>query len=126
MKKSVLSVFVVALLIAHVYSHAAMVEPASRGSAWRRLADWPIVHPQDDMDMCFAPGRNSRCGICGPVYNNNVSSSQRIIVRDGRRNAEGGHYNETHFSFEKGGPNQLIMLCWSQHFYLFIYLINSQ
>ena len=106
MKKSVLSVFVVALLIAHVSSHVAMVEPASRGSAWRRFADWPMVHPQDDMDMCFAPGRNTRCGICGPVYNNNVSSSLRVMFGggDARRTAEGGHYNETHFSFEKGGP----------------------
>ncbi len=104
MNKLVLSVFVAALLIAHVSSHVAMIEPPSRGSAWRRFPDWPLVHPQDDMDMCAAPRRPHRCGICGPVYNNNVSSSERIVIFDGRRTAEGGFYNQTHFSFEKGGP----------------------
>ncbi len=93
-----LAAFAVAVLVANVSSHMAMVHPPSRGSAWRVSADWPIVWPQDDTDWCrLTPSsRKSHCGICGPIYNNNVQASERITI--------GKHYNQTHFSFEKGGP----------------------
>lgn len=95
-----------ALLIAYVNAHARLMQPVSRGSAWRKYPnDFPYVD-QDDADMCDVfNGRpkkvNVKCGICGPIYNDDVASSANIYIRHKDPKPD---YNKTHYSFEKGGP----------------------
>ena len=50
--------------------------------------------------MCANKGFNPRpsiCGICGPIYYDNVTSNFRVIIPSQK-------YDEIHYSFEKGGP----------------------
>lgn len=83
-----------AVLVAQVSSHATMIFPLSRGSAWRTSDNtFPVVY-QDDHDYCAFPRKPFvKCGICGPIYNNDVSASEQIAFKQ----PNGHFYNETHY-----------------------------
>ena len=85
-----------------VNGHGRLMQPASRGSAWRIFPDKFPNTIQDDSRFCFQNDAmgfffngNATCGICGPIYNGNVASSSRITIPAWK-------YDKVHYSFEKG------------------------
>jgi len=99
MKQSLLIAFFLCVTLSYVNGHARLMQPASRGSAYRRYPDSFPETKQDDMRFCKSPSKqdNSTCGICGPIYNGDVLSSSRIRMAV-------FNYDFVHYSFEKGGP----------------------
>lgn len=90
----------VSVLVAQVSSHATLIFPLSRGSAWRSPGNtFPVVY-QDDYDFCQKLDNSrldfARCGICGPVYNNDVTSSHQFVFKQPIKGVL--HlYNQTHY-----------------------------
>ena len=88
------------LAIAYVSGHARLMQPVSRGSAYRIYKDdFPYVE-QDDAYPCYQKMNirvNGTCGICGPIYYRDVTASQRIQITS-------HEYGRVHYSLEKGGP----------------------
>jgi hypothetical protein len=99
MKQSLLIAFFLCVTISYVNGHARMMQPASRGSAYRRYPDKFPKTNQDDSRHCQTKSNpdNSTCGICGPIYNGDVTSSSRVKLPLFK-------YDFVHYSFEKGGP----------------------
>ncbi len=99
MKQSLLIAFFLCVTISYVNGHARLMQPASRGSAYRRYPDRFPKTDQDDSRHCLADSirDNSTCGICGPIYNGDVAASRRIRLGEFK-------YDFVHYSFEKGSP----------------------
>jgi len=99
MKQSLLLAFFLCVTLSYVNCHARLMQPASRGSAYRRSPDMFPKTNQDDGRFCKSDERqdNSTCGICGPIYNGDVTSSSRVKLPLFK-------YDFVHYSFEKGGP----------------------
>ena len=76
MKNLILISSTVLLLIAYVSGHARLMQPVSRGSGFRVYPSrFPVVE-QDDTFWCRSnsPRVNTSCGICGPIYYNDVAA----------------------------------------------------
>ena len=99
MNQSLLIAFFLSVTLSYVNGHARLMQPASRGSAYRRYPDSFPKTNQDDARFCKSNGNpdNSTCGICGPIYNGDVAASRRIQIK-------AFNYDFVHYSFEKGGP----------------------
>ena len=91
-----ISVIFAAIAFAYVNAHARLMEPVSRGSAWRKFPkEFPFTD-QDDADFCNNRP-NSTCGICGPLFHNDPKASQDIYIPHNP-----WHTWKTYYSFEKG------------------------
>ena len=85
-------------VVVYVSGHASLMQPASRGSAFRVFPEGEFPHhEQDDSKFCNDRSINSTCGICGPLFNGDAASSVRHSTPD-------FNYDRIHYSFEKGGP----------------------
>ena len=83
-------------VVVYVSGHAVLMQPASRGSAFRVFPEGEFPHhEQDDSRFCNEKYYNGTCGICGPLFNGDAASSLRLTMRA---------YDRIHYSFEKGGP----------------------
>ena len=92
-----------ASLIVYINAHGRLADPVNRGSIWRHNPDEERYPWAEDLEWCFDPyldpvpesdKRNVKCGVCGPVYNNDPKAVYRII--DGE---------ETElYSFERESP----------------------
>ena len=79
MKGIILASLTIAMTIAYVSGHAMLIQPVSRASGFRVYPDkFPVVQ-QDDADMCNNPNINNSCGICGPIYYNDVTARYFLI-----------------------------------------------
>lgn len=85
-------------LIAYVDSHARLADPVNRGSLWRLDENLPF---SEEFEWCSDPQdsivRKVKCGVCGPIYNNDPKSTYSI-------QDDGFGFNLFLQSFERGSP----------------------
>lgn len=67
----------IAALVAYVDCHARLANPVGRQGIFRLNEDLPWT---EELEWCYdpvlSPGRgNVKCGVCGPIYNNDPTSS---------------------------------------------------
>lgn len=103
----------VLLFSSYANGHGRLMDPISRGSAWR---EYPDLFPKAlyDIEWCGYESeaqeadylrvnpkdiRNVTCGVCGPIYNDRPENSATIF----KPNINGGAWSEV-FSFEKSSP----------------------
>lgn len=88
----------IAAFIAYVDSHARLADPVNRGSLWRLDEDLPET---EEYEWCSDPEESSlrkvKCGVCGPIYNNDPKSTLSL---------ENDGFGESLFlqSFERVSP----------------------
>lgn len=85
----------IAALVAYVDCHARLATPTGRQSIWR-LDEEEELPWTEELEWCYdpilSPGRgNVKCGVCGPIYNNDPTSS---VYADGT----------DLYSFERSSP----------------------
>lgn len=89
-----------AALIAYVDSHARLADPVNRGSLWRIDEDQPET---EEFEWCSDPDpeesdiRKAKCGICGPIYNNDPKNT--LSLED-----DGDGFSVFLQSFERESP----------------------
>ena len=69
---------VIAALVAYADCHARLATPTGRQSIWR--LDEERLPFTEELEWCYDPvlsaGRgNVKCGVCGPIYNNDPTST---------------------------------------------------
>ena len=91
-----LSLVFAAITFTYVNAHGRLMQPVSRGSAWRKFPNEFPFTDQDDADFCNNR-QNSTCGICGPLFHNDPKASQNIYIPH-----RPWQQWKTYYSFEKG------------------------
>merc|ERR1712110_1115749 len=77
--KMISIILIISICVVNINGHGEMVQPPNRGSAWRYdnrfpknlyAAEWcQKVKSLSDRTFIEKNSRNAKCGICGPIYN---------------------------------------------------------